>query len=255
MARRKRRSIVRSVVILFFSLCFISVVIYYLADVLNQPDHILYPEFGIYIPSDYAMHGIDVSHYQRLINWNDVKDMQVKDVKIGFVFIKATEGMGKIDGQFRRNWLKAKEKRIPRGAYHYFVMGKSSRAQAKNFIDIVRLENGDLPPVLDIEEAGGADVNEVRNEVANWLRLVEQQYKVKPIIYTNIYFYTTYLSGAFDAYPFWIAHYLQPVRPRVNRKWSFWQHSEKGHVNGIKSTVDFNVFSGDSSDFNQLLIK
>lgn len=255
MARKKRRSILRSIVIIFFSLCLVSIAIYYFIDFIVRPRPILYPEFGINIPQDYSIHGIDVSHYQHAIDWRNVKEMQVNNIKIGFVFIKATEGIGKIDADFRRNWLQAKEEKISKGAYHYFIAGKSGKAQAQNFIDMVKLEIGDLPPVLDIEQANGGEINAIRNEIKIWLIKIEEHYKIKPIIYTNIDFYNNYLNEAFDEYPFWVAHYLQPVRPRISRKWIFWQHSEKGHVNGIRSPVDFNVFAGDSSEFKELLIK
>ncbi len=181
--------------------------------------------------------------------------MQVKNIKIGFAFIKATEGIDKVDAQFRRNWLNAAKENIPRGAYHYFIAGKSGKAQAANFIEIVKLKKGDLPPVLDIEETYGKSIIEMRQEIKKWLEKVEAQYKVKPIIYTNIYFYKKYLKGLVDEYPFWIAHYLQPDKPRIDLKWAFWQHSESGHVNGIKTTVDFNVFAGDTAEFKNLLIK
>ncbi|HVK96683.1 MAG TPA: GH25 family lysozyme, partial [Flavisolibacter sp.] len=67
-------------------------------------------------------------------------------------------------------------------------------------------------------------------------------------------FYERHLQGEFDHYPLWIAHYLQPERPRIKRNWSFWQHSDKGRVNGINANVDFNVFNGDSSKFKALLV-
>ena len=255
MARRKKRSILRSIVVIFLSLCFVPVAIYYLIDFLVRPRPILYPEFGIDIPQSFTIHGIDVSHYQHAIDWSNVREMQVKNIKIGFVFIKATEGIGKIDEDFRRNWLQAKEEKIPKGAYHYFIAGKSGKAQAQNFLDIVKLEKGDLPPVLDIEQANGIEVNSIKAQVKIWLNKIEQHYRTKPIIYTNIDFYNNYLNEIFDEYPFWIAHYLQPIRPRLNRKCIFWQNSEKGHVNVIRKTVDFNVFAGDSSDFKELLIK
>ena len=58
----------------------------------------------------------------------------------------------------------------------------------------------------------------------------------------------------FDDYPLWVAHYLQPHQPRISRDWAFWQHSEQGHVNGIFSKVDFDVFNGDSTAFKALLV-
>lgn len=56
-----------------------------------------YPEFGIIIPESYSIHGIDVSKYQSMIAWEEVKAMKVKEVQLGFSFIKATEGIGNTD--------------------------------------------------------------------------------------------------------------------------------------------------------------
>ena len=201
------------------------------------------------------MHGIDVSHHQDNIDWDAVKAMQVKNIRIGFAFIKATEGLGRVDNAFRRNWLNAKQAGIPRGAYHFFISSKSGKAQAENFIETINLEKGDLPPVLDIETANGASVEDLQQRVKDWLDIVQQFYKVKPIIYTNVDFYENFLAGKFDDYPLWVAHYLVQNKPRIQRNWIFWQHNEKGHVNGIDANVDFNVFNGDSLAFKKLLLK
>ena len=214
-----------------------------------------YPAFGIDIPVNFTMHGIDVSHHQDNIDWNAVKAMKVQQIKIDFVFIKATEGLGRVDNTFRRNWFNAKQAGIPRGAYHYFIPSKSGKAQAENFITTIQLEKGDLPPVLDIEQTNGASVEDIQQRTKDWLTMIEKQFKVRPIIYTNVDFYETYLAGKFDDYPLWIAHYLVQDKPRIQRHWTFWQHNEKGHVNGIDTAVDFNVFNGDSTDFTKLLIK
>lgn len=252
---RKKYSIPKTLFIVFLVIVAIGNVIYYVTSFLNKPPHIKYPAFGIDIPPNYALHGIDVSRYQQAINWSDVKEMQVKNIKIGFVFIKATEGIDKIDPQFRRNWLNAEKENIPKGAYHYFIAGKSGKAQAQNFIEMVKLKKGDLPPVLDIEETYGASATDIKKNIQDWLTKVEQEYKVKPVIYTNINFYNNFLKDSFDIYPVWIAHYLQPDKPRIDRKWTFWQHNENGRVNGIKVPVDFNVFAGDSTAFKNLLIQ
>ena len=94
----------------------------------------------------------------------------------------------------------------------------------------------------------------MQKEVKEWLDTIEEHYGVKPIIYTNIDFYQRYFQTGFEDYPLWIAHYLQPDKPRIENKWSFWQHSENGRANGINGPVDFNVFYGDSLDFRSLLI-
>ena len=181
--------------------------------------------------------------------------MEVQNIRIGFAFIKATEGLGNVDKQFRQNWANARKAGLTKGAYHFFLATKSGKAQAKNFISTVTLQPGDLPPVLDIEQLYGTPPEKMRKEVNDWLQLVQTHYGVKPIIYTYVNFYTNFLQNGFNDYPLWIAHYLEQDKPRINRPWILWQHNERGHVNGIKSRVDFNVFNGDSTDFNNLLIK
>ena len=221
----------------------------------NRAKFVRYPEFGIAMPVEYPIHGIDVSRYQQAISWDAVKAMQVKNIKLGFAFIKATEGIGNTDPQFRRNWKKSKDVGIIRGAYHFFLTTKSARMQAENFIKVVDLKPGDLPPVLDVEQTNGISKELIKKEIKTWLDIVENNYHVKPIIYTYIDFYKQNLGDGFDDYPLWVAHYYQPRQPRIQRDWVFWQHNDNGRVNGILSPVDFNVYSGDSISFQQLLIK
>ncbi len=215
---------------------------------------IRYAAFGIDIPSNYSIHGIDVSKYQSIIDWGSVKDMKVGNVQLSFAFIKATEGLGNEDAFFRRNWKKAKEAGVARGAYHFFLATKSGKAQAENFINSVELEPGDLPPVLDIEQTYGIAPDKLRERAKEWLQTIQETYHIVPIIYTNVDFYKQYLKDDFDSYPLWVAHYLQKERPSIYRAWEFWQHSEGGRVDGILTKVDFDVFNGDSSEFRKLLI-
>lgn len=221
----------------------------------RESNFTMYPGFGIHLPDGYAIHGIDVSRYQKRINWPIVKQMREKDVQLGFAFMKATEGATITDDSFKRNWRKAKENRMTRGAYHFFIAYRDGKLQAQHFINTVTLLPGDLPPVLDIETLNGATVTEMQQNVKEWLQTVQAHYKVKPIIYSNASFYNNYLDSKFSDYPLWVAHYLEQHAPRVSRHWNFWQHNESGRVNGVDAFVDFNVFNGDSSDFRALLIK
>ncbi|HVG41618.1 MAG TPA: glycoside hydrolase family 25 protein [Chitinophagaceae bacterium] len=226
----------------------------YLWSTTREVNFVKYKEFGIPMPTAYEIHGIDVSRYQQRIAWDAVKKMEVSNIKVGFAFIKATEGNGRVDPFFKRNWERSKKAGIVRGAYHFFIASKDGKTQALNFAENVKLESGDLPPVLDIEQTNGQPAPVIRREIKKWLDALEVYYAVKPVIYTNADFYKTYLQGHFDEYPLWVAHYLQLHQPRIKRAWTFWQHSEKGRVNGIYSKVDFNVFNGDSAAFKSLLV-
>ncbi|MES2645715.1 MAG: GH25 family lysozyme [Bacteroidota bacterium] len=214
----------------------------------------MYPGFGIALPNGYKIHGIDVSRYQKRVNWPVVSRMSEGNIRLGFAFVKATEGGSFTDAQFKRNWRKLQENRMVRGAYHFLRASGNGKKQARHFINTVTLLPGDLPPVLDIETLDGTTTTEMQNAVSDWLTTVEAHYHVKPIIYTNAAFYNLYLDSKFSDYPLWIAHYQEKRQPRVSRHWYFWQHNESGRVNGIDAFVDFNVFNGDSSDFKSLLI-
>jgi lysozyme len=253
-ARKKKRSSFPAYFKIFTGLAVAIALAYYSVDYFTKQPQVFYPGFNIDIPTGYRVHGIDVSKYQQLINWKEVKNMEENGLRIGFVFMKATEGVQNVDAQFRRNWLLAEEQQLPKGAYHFFIPGKDAMRQATNFMEIVSLKKGDLPPVLDIEIGRRLSVPQMQKQAKIWLHAVEEKYGVKPIIYTNIDFYNKYFYEGFEDYPLWIAHYLQPDKPRIDKKWIFWQHSETGRVNGIQAPVDFNVFYGDSADFRNLLI-
>ena len=255
MARRKKKKASGKILITVIALPVIAAVAYYSMRYGNKPKFVRYDGFGIDMPVNYPIHGIDVSRHQATIDWQDVKEMQVRDIKIGFGFIKATEGTQNVDEQYKANWLAAKESAIPRGAYHFFNPSKSGKAQAKNFIETVQLDKGDLPPALDVEQINGVSVPQLQQGISDWLQMVGAHYNVKPIIYTNAYFYKNFLGDKFNDYPLWVAHYLVKDKPRINRNWLFWQHNETGQVNGISSYVDFNVFNGDSAAFKAMLIK
>lgn len=214
----------------------------------------LYPDFGIELPLGYKIHGIDVSSYQGNIYWQAVAQMHDQDVNIKFAFIKATEGLNNVDKQYNRNWHNARAANITRGAYHFFLATKSGQLQAQNFIKTVKLQPGDLPPVLDIEELYGVRPDSMRNRIKAFLIEVEKAYHVKPVIYTSASFYKNFLGHDFDEYPLWVAHYFVKQQPGVSEGWSFWQHNATGKVNGIRTRVDFNVFSGDTARFNSLLL-
>jgi lysozyme len=257
MLSRKQKKQFRQVAFVILGIAIMAVCGWMLHQWLNyrKAKFTRYPEFGILIPESYSIHGIDVSKYQELIAWEEVQAMKVKKIQLGFAFIKATEGIGNTDPNFNRNWKKSKSNGIIRGAYHFFIASKDGRMQAENFIDKVKLEPGDLPPVLDTEQLNGTNADQLKKELKKWLEITENYYQVKPIIYTNVDFYNRNLGSEFDEYPLWIAHYYQPGQPRISRGWIFWQHSQEGRVNGIVSKVDFNVFNGDSLEFKNILVR
>jgi len=212
--------------------------------------------FGVSIPHGYTIHGIDVSHWQRKINWAEVASAARPDEpRISFAFIKASQGKIMSDKYFLYNMREARRNGIICGAYHYYQPNVNSTEQAKNFISLVTLQKGDLPPVLDIEEESPYGNENMRTGIKNWLQLIEKHYGMKPIIYSSNSFHKDYLSGDdFKDYPFWIAHYYKR-KIKTSSKWIFWQHSDKARVNGICGNVDINVFNGNLEKLKELCKK
>ena len=98
--------------------------------------------------------------------------------------------------------------------------------------------------MLDVEERGKLSAKELRKRVSQWLKMVEKRTGKKPIIYSGAVFYHSNLAGYFNEYPWWVAHYYQRRPDNDGIAWRFWQHSDRGQVDGINGPVDFNVFNG-----------
>ena len=169
--------------------------------------------------------------------------------------IKATEGSTQIDENFIDNFYQAREYGFTRGAYHFYSVHTPAKAQAQFFIKNVKLEKGDLPPVLDVEHTPKKQsAEDFKASVLEWLHIVEQHYGVKPIIYTYYKFKMQYLSDTvFDQYPYWIAHYYVD-EVEYQGEWKFWQHTDVGTLPGIKGNVDFNIYNGSFYDLRMMTI-
>jgi len=195
--------------------------------------------------------GIDVSHYQGKINWGKVK---TSSHPIEYVFIRATMGKNRKDHQFLQNWKSAKKHNYVRGAYHYYRPSENSTKQFNNFKSVVKLETGDFIPILDIEKESVFGRKNLRKGILNWLKLAEETYGVKPMIYTGLSFYNHVLKGYVDNYPIWIAAYSGKHRVK-NTDWMFHQFTEKVIIKGINEYVDGNDFNGTLEDLKKITLK
>lgn len=187
------------------------------------------------------LHGVDVSHHQKEIEWKMVFEVN----PIDFAFVKATEGNDFVDSMFCYNWESLRDQGVRRGAYHFFRAYGCGDEQAVNFLSHVEMQPGDLIPVLDIERTDGIAPEIMLEEAKIWLKMVEDSLCIKPIIYSNQHFYDTYLAGQFDQYPLWIARYSEDSPCLADgRIWDIWQYSNQGCIDGISQKVDLNMFVG-----------
>lgn len=206
-------------------------------------------------PEGYEIHGIDISHYQGHIDWRELQDATIQGYPVRFIIMKATEGSSRVDKNFSANFYNAREHGFIRGVYHFWSNNSSPREQAQFFLNNVKLLEGDLPPVLDVEhKPKNVSVEDFQQDVLTWLHIVEDHYHVKPIIYTYYKFKTKYLDASvFDDYPYWIAHYYVD-NVEYGGPWKFWQHTDAGRLPGISGNVDLDIYNGSYYDLQQLTI-
>ena len=221
----------------------------------EEPRRRAWKHFEIPIPPGYAVHGLDVSDYSCKIDWEEVKKMNSNGVRVRFVFMRATRGVSELDFQFEDNWEGAKAAKILRGAYHFYKYRHDPIDQAHYFLSKVKIESGDLPAVLDIEDDKKTDDSslnkgDIIKGISAWLAIVEQETGIKPIIYTNLDYYKRYIAYNFPNHKIWIANYnnMRGVKLPDGRTWSIWQTSDKARCNGISEPIDFNIFNGSVED-------
>lgn len=196
--------------------------------------------------------GIDLSHYQKRedIDWDSLIITE-NSQPIDFVILRATMGSDGKDKNFKNFWKSAKKHHKIRGAYHFYRPNEDPVKQANNFVAQVQLEKDDLPPVLDIEH-NPKDKKKLIKNLKIWCNLIERAYGKKPILYTYYHYYKDYLKGNFDSHYLWLANYNNVIVPTHENHWDFWQFTEKGIVQGIKTKVDLNIFNGSYQDLQKI---
>ena len=186
--------------------------------------------------------GIDVAHWEPEIDWAKVRAQEIR-----FAFIKATQAADYVDDKFTSHWTGAKQAGILRGAYHFIDPRVDGRKQAEHFLRMVKMESGDLPPVLDLEDlpaaatvipkaAAGRKAGQKAGQKAAkaaaanslaansqmiacaevWLRLVEQETGRKPIIYSGPSFLGSRMTDAKGAPPSWASKYMLWIANYLN---------------------------------------
>jgi lysozyme len=211
--------------------------------------------FGKRAPRHYQVHGVDVSRWQGDIDW-----MKLRTQGANFAFIKATDGGDHLDPMFQKNWRRAKEAGIRRGAYHFFYWCRVASSQAEWFIRNVPKDPDALPPVIDAEYNGESSCKKRLSrakyveKIKVFSEMLERHYGKRPIIYTAPDFYEDNLSGELKDHPFWLRSVAaHPSKRYPNRRWMFWQYSGSGLSHGVSGKIDLNVFAGSESDWHNWL--
>lgn len=214
---------------------------------------------NIQIAHDTAVYGIDISHYQGVINWNETNH-------ITFAICKATQGITYIDPNFQSNWSALHAQKIIRGAYHFYMDNDDPMAQTQNFLSsVTNYSKNDLPLIIDIENGSlkgttKSNIAIVENLLV-MLQNVEEETNITPIIYTNTNFAETHLSDPrLKKYPLWIADYSNTQEPIVPAPWEtgnwlFWQKTDRYTLNPNNKDIDYDVFNGSLEELQKITKK
>lgn len=186
--------------------------------------------------------GIDVSSYQKDIDWDAV----CRDKKIRFVYVKATEGATYTSPHFRYNIENARKHGLKVGSYHFLRTTSSLQSQFENFTRAVKPEEQDLVPLIDIEQRGNWTPKQIVDSLEVFIKMVSKHYNCRPMIYTMTSFYNKYLASHFKKYPLFIARYSESA-PELNdgANYTLWQYTDQGTVKGIDHAVDMCRFAKD----------
>ncbi len=202
--------------------------------------------------------GVDVSSYQAEINMNELKEQNIR-----FIYIKSTEGSDFQDDRFTANWENAEKAKLLSGAYHFFSYDSEGRTQAENFIKTVGPDlKGRLLPAVDVEYYGDKEQNPpekaaVVKELRTYLEILEDEYGVKPLIYTRSDIYEKYLKGEFDEYKKWMSSLYTPLSWNYKDDWYIWQYLNRGELKGYsggEKYIDLNILNKDK-ELEELIVK
>jgi lysozyme len=204
-----------------------------------------------------AVIGPDVSVYQHgggaSLNWGSIHQWG----QASFAFIKATEGGGYLNPDFASDYASATSANLIRGAYHFARPTGSSPAaiilnasqESNQFTQAIGslAGPGNLPPVLDLEDAGNLNPAQLSLWTHTWLDQTAKATGRTPIIYTNPSFWRGSMANATDfaAYPLWVADY--GATPPAIGGWAgytFWQYTSTGSIPGATGTLDLSLFNG-----------
>lgn len=174
---------------------------------------------------------IDVSSYQGVIEWEKVRADGVTHA-----YIKATEGMTRVDETMARNLVLARAAGVVPGLYHYGHPSNPPHKEAAFFLECAygHLLTGDLRPALDLEVTEGHSWEYLNDWKAQWLAVVDQHVGALCTFYSYWYFWKK--MTLYEARPVWGA-YVGKAIP-AGTEWTIWQYSFTGRVDGIRGAVD-----------------
>ncbi len=200
--------------------------------------------------------GVDVSFYNRGINWHMAKRQGLDYAIIRIGYRGWETGLLHEDSCFRQNLRGAKEAGIRVGVYFFSTAANASEA-AEEASYILTLLNGfplDYPVFLDIEDSGDYPNGRAdklcavrRAEIAESFSRVIREGGYRPGIYSyqNFVKFNKLDHQILAPRTFWFASYTKPGKlPDFPWPYDMWQFTDHGAASGIRGVVDMNAVFG-----------
>lgn len=188
--------------------------------------------------------GIDVSNWQKNINWEKVKaaGIEFAILRIGYGK-KSTQK----DKQFERNFTECKRLGIPVGIYlySYALTEKAAIEEAKNCLNWLNGRKLELPIYFDIEDKTQEGFSkEILTNICKAFCSEIEKAGYWAGIYANKYWLTNKLNRSeLERYTIWVAQYSNANT--YAGKYDIWQYTSSGKVDGIEGRVDLNYMYKD----------
>ena len=230
------------------------------------------------LPSNAKAQGIDVSGYQKNIDWQQVKNAGIDFAIIKIGNIDASENDGwYTDSCFQRNISECERLGIPYGVYAYSYAKSAGEAQngANHVIALLKGHHPTLPVYIDLEDdstlnyANGykatsdhsanmnhLDYNASRSNQAAIARAFCDQVSAAgytPGVYSGASWFKSILTDSCfstSGWNIWTAQYWYgksynqalSESPQYPSKYDCWQYSSLATVPGISGNVDINYW-------------
>lgn len=191
--------------------------------------------------------GIDVSKWNKEIDWDKVKNAGVEYAIIRVGYRGATTGTLIEDPYFEKNINGALRAGIPVGVYFFTQALDAVEAveEASMVISMCKDYNITYPIFIDTESAGGngrADglEQDTRTEVCRAFCATIESAGYRAGVYGARNWFNEMLNmNALKDYVIWLAEYRDV--PIYQGYYHMWQYTSGGSVDGIEGKVDFNL--------------
>ncbi len=187
---------------------------------------------------------IDVSKWQKNIDWKKVKEAGIDYAMIRLGTQKAIDEDSVIDEYFEKNIKEAQANGIKVGVYYFSYANdvEDAKQQAKWVIENLKGYELDLPVSFDWEcwkyfNSFNISIHDL-NEIG---RIFLEEIEKAGFVGAN-YGSKSYLENiwSLDKYKTWLAHYKDETD--YSKDYLMWQFTDKGSVEGINAKVDLNFY-------------